>query len=126
MDLQTYPEPLIISDAVVNILPALDDKRDIAQNAIDLAKALGIAQVRVAVLSAIESVNPKIVSTLDAAALAKMADRGQISGALINGPLALDDAISTLAALEKQLYGPVAGHANVLAGSCWAPAFRSC
>lgn len=114
MELATYPEPLLISDAVVNIAPDLDDKREIVQNAIDLARALGIEEVRVALLSAIETVSPRVASTIDAAALCKMTDRGQISGAIVDGPLALDDAISADAASEKGIVSEVAGQANVL------------
>ncbi len=114
MELDTYPQPLLISDAVVNIAPDLDDKREIVQNAIDLAHALGIEEVRVALLSAIETVNPRVASTIDAAALCKMTDRGQISGALVDGPLALDDAVSADAAREKGIVSAVAGRANVL------------
>ncbi len=114
MDLPEYPHPLLVTDAVVNIHPTLDDKRDIVQNAIDLARTLGILTPKVAILSAIETVNPKMTSTIDAAALCKMADRGQITGGLLDGPLALDDAISEDAAREKGIRSVVAGHANVL------------
>lgn len=114
MDLSSYSQPLLISDAVVNISPDLDEKRDIVQNAIDLARALGISEVRVALLSAIETVNPRIASTIDAAALCKMMDRHQLEGALIDGPMALDDAISAAAAQEKGIVSQVAGRANVL------------
>ncbi|MGC9992830.1 MAG: bifunctional enoyl-CoA hydratase/phosphate acetyltransferase [Candidatus Cybelea sp.] len=114
MDLPRYGQPLLITDAVVNITPDLEDKRDIVQNAIDLAIAIGIAEVRVALLSAIETINPKVRSTLDAAALCKMADRGQLHGALLDGPLALDDAISSEAGQEKGIVSRVAGQANVL------------
>jgi phosphate acetyltransferase len=114
IDLPTYPQPLLISDAVVNITPSLAEKREIVQNAIDLAYALGIAQPRVALLSAIETVNPKIASTVDAAALCKMADRMQITGGILDGPFALDDAISIQASSEKHIASPVAGRANVL------------
>jgi phosphate acetyltransferase len=114
VDLDTYPEPLLIADAVVNVNPTLADKRDIVQNAIDLARALEFPAVRVAILSAVESVNAAITSTVEAAALAKMADRGQLHGALVDGPLALDDAISPGAAAEKAIVSPVAGRANVL------------
>src|SRR4029434_10466007 len=101
-------------DAAVNIAPTLEEKVDIVQNAIDLAHALGVAEVRVAILSAMETVNAKVASTLEAAALCKMADRGQITGALLDGPLALDNAISPEAAAIKKIVSPVAGHANVL------------
>ena len=93
MDVPDHPEPLIITDAAVNIAPTLEDKVDIVQNAIDLAHALRLPEVRVAILSAMETVNPKVPSTIEAAALCKMADRGQITGALLDGPLALDNAI---------------------------------
>jgi len=114
MDVPTYPEPLIVSDAAVNIAPTLEEKVDIVQNAIDLARALGAREVRVAILSAMETVNPKVPSTIEAAALCKMADRGQISGAILDGPLALDNAINLQAAEIKQIKSPVAGRANVL------------
>jgi phosphate acetyltransferase len=113
-DVPGHDTPLIITDAAVNIAPDLADKVDIVQNAIDLAHALTEAQVRVAVLSAMETVNPHVPSTIEAAALCKMADRGQITGALIDGPLALDNAISPEAAKVKQIASPVAGRANVL------------
>ena len=93
MDVPGHPDALIITDAAVNIAPTLADKVDIVQNAIDLAHAMGVAEVRVAILSAMETVNPKVASTIEAAALCKMADRGQITGALLDGPLALDNAI---------------------------------
>jgi len=114
MDVPNYPEALIITDAAVNIAPTLEEKVDIVQNAIDLAHAMQFPQVRVAILSAMETVNPKVPSTVEAAALCKMADRGQIVGALIDGPLALDNAISAEAAALKNLVSPVAGRANVL------------
>jgi phosphate acetyltransferase len=114
MDVPGHPDPLIITDAAVNVAPTLEDKVHIAQNAIDLARALGVVDVRVAILSAMETVNPKIVSTLEAAALCKMADRGQIVGATLDGPLALDNAISPEAAAIKKIDSPVAGRANVL------------
>jgi phosphate acetyltransferase len=114
MDVPGHPDPLIISDAAVNIAPTLDDKVDIVQNAIDLAKALQFAEVRVAILSAMETINSKVLSTIEAAALCKMADRGQIVGALLDGPLALDNAISAEAAAIKHIVSPVAGRANVL------------
>jgi phosphotransacetylase len=114
MDVPTYPIPLIITDAAVNIFPTLEDKRDICQNAIDLAHALGFEGVRVAILSAVETVTTKIPSTLEAAALCKMADRGQITGGLLDGPLAFDNAISEQAAREKGIVSPVAGKANIL------------
>ena len=114
MDVPTYSEPLIVSDAAVNIAPSLRDKIDIVQNAIDLAHALGAKEVRVAILSAMETVNPDVPSTLEAAALCKMADRGQITGAILDGPLALDNAINLQAAKIKKIHSPVAGRANVL------------
>jgi phosphate acetyltransferase len=114
MDVPTYTEPLIITDAAINIFPTLDDKRDICQNAIDFAHILGCPEPRVAVLSAVETVTAKIPSTLEAAALSKMADRGQISGGLVDGPLAFDNAVSEQAAQEKHIVSPVAGKANIL------------
>ena len=114
MDVPGHPDALIITDAAVNIAPTLDDKVDIIQNAIDLAHAMGVAEVRVAILSAMETVNAKVPSTVEAAALCKMAERGQITGALLDGPLALDNAISPQAAAIKQIVSPVAGRANVL------------
>jgi phosphate acetyltransferase len=114
MDVPTHPDTLIISDAAVNIAPTLEDKVDIVQNAIDLAHALRMPQVRVAILSAMETVNPQVPSTVEAAALCKMADRGQITGAVLDGPLALDNAISLEAAQIKKIDSPVAGRANVL------------
>jgi phosphate acetyltransferase len=114
MDVPGHTNPLIITDAAVNIAPSLAEKVDIVQNAIDLAHALGSKEVRVAILSATESVNPHVPSTLEAAALCKMADRGQITGAFLDGPLALDNAISLEAAKVKKIASPVAGRANVL------------
>jgi phosphate acetyltransferase len=114
MDVPTYSEALIVSDAAVNIAPTLEDKVHIVQNAIDLAHALGVSEVRVAILSAMETVNPKVLSTIEAAALCKMADRGQITGGILDGPLALDNAISLEAAKIKRIDSPVAGRANVL------------
>jgi len=114
MDVPNHPDPLIITDAAVNIAPDLDAKADIVQNAIDLAHALGEAQPRVAILSAMETVTAKVPSTIEAAALCKMAERGQITGALLDGPLALDNAISPEAAAIKKIASPVAGRANVL------------
>jgi len=113
-DVSTYPKPLLISDAAINIAPDLDDKRDIVQNAIDLAHALGIALPKVAILSAVETVYSKIASTVEAAALCKMADRGQITGGLLDGPLAFDNAISKQAAEAKQIRSLVAGDADIL------------
>ena len=114
MDVPSYEQALIITDAAINIAPTLEEKVDILQNAIDLAHALGIDEVRVAILSAMETVNPKVPSTVEAAALCKMVDRHQITGALVDGPLALDNAISPEAARIKQIDSPVAGRANVL------------
>jgi phosphate acetyltransferase len=118
MDVPGHPTPLIVTDAAVNISPTLEDKIHIVQNAIDMALILteqqGEGVVKVAILSAMETVNPKVPSTLEAAALCKMVDRGQIKGALIDGPLALDNAISPEAAAIKGIVSPVAGHANVL------------
>jgi phosphate acetyltransferase len=114
MDVPSHPDAMIISDAAVNIAPTLEVKVDIVQNAIDLAHALGAPEVRVAILSAMETVNPKVPSTIEAAALCKMADRGQIVGAVLDGPLALDNAISLDAAKIKNIVSPVAGRANVL------------
>ena len=114
MDVPGYPRPLIITDGAVNIAPTLDEKADIVRNAIDLAHVIGIAEPKVAILAAVEVVNPRMPATLDAAALCKMADRGQISGAVLDGPLALDNAISPAAAREKGIVSPVAGQADVL------------
>ncbi|WP_018260543.1 phosphate acetyltransferase [Methylobacterium sp. WSM2598] len=114
MDVPSHDEPLIVTDAAINIAPSLEEKRDIVQNAIDLAHAFGIETVRVAVVSAMETVNPKVPSTIEAAALCKMADRGQITGAVLDGPLALDNAIDLGAAAIKKIRSPVAGRANVL------------
>ena len=114
MDVPGHDQPLIITDAAVNIAPDLKVKVDIIQNAIDLAHALGQDEVRVAILSAMETVNPDVPSTLEAAALCKMADRGQITGAILDGPLALDNAISAEAARIKKIGSPVAGRANIL------------
>jgi len=115
MDVPAYSEALIITDAAVNIAPTLEEKVDIIQNAIDLAHALRVKDVRVAVLSAVETVNPKIPSTVEAAALCKMADRKQITGAILDGPLALDNAISLESVAIKNIDSLVAGRANVLA-----------
>ena len=114
MDTPAYPRTLLITDAAINITPELEDKVHIVQNAIDLAHALGIPEPKVALLSAIETVNPKIKSTLDAAALCKMADRGQIAGGILDGPLAFDTAVSAKAADIKGLVSPVAGQADIL------------
>ena len=114
MDVPTYPKPLLITDAAINIAPDLQAKRDIVQNAIDLAHALGIQQPKVALLAAVETVDPKMRATIDAASLCKMADRGQITGALLDGPLALDNAVSLSAAKTKGIVSPVAGQADIL------------
>ncbi len=114
MDVPSYPDALIITDAAICIAPTLEDKVDIVQNAIDLAHALHFPEVRVAILSATETVNPKLPSTVEAAALCKMAERGQITGAILDGPLALDNAISLEAAAIKKIDSAVAGRANVL------------
>lgn len=114
MDVPAYPKPLIITDAAINIQPTLEQKRDICQNAVDLLHTLGIAQPLVAVLAAVETVNPKMAATLDAAALTVMAARGQISGAKVDGPLAFDNAINSDAARTKGIASPVAGHADIL------------
>ena len=114
MDTPAYARTLLITDAAINIAPELEDKVHIVQNAIDLAHALGIPEPKVALLSAIETVNPKIQSTLDAAALCKMADRGQITGGILDGPLAFDTAVSAKAANIKKLVSPVTGQADIL------------
>jgi phosphate acetyltransferase len=114
MDVPGHGDPLIITDTAVNIMPTLEDKMHIVQNAIDLAHALNFPEARVAILSAMETVNVKVQSTLQAAALCKMADRRQITGAVLDGPLALDNAISPEAAAIKHIYSPIAGRANVL------------
>ncbi|KAA6457883.1 bifunctional enoyl-CoA hydratase/phosphate acetyltransferase [Acidobacteria bacterium AB60] len=114
MDTPAYPRTLLITDAAINIVPELEDKVHIVQNAIDLAHALGIPEPKVALLSAVETVNPKIKSTLDAAALCKMADRGQITGGILDGPLAFDTAVSAKAAAIKKLESPVVGQADIL------------
>ncbi len=114
LDVPHYPKPLLITDAAINIYPDLETKRDIVQNAIDLAHALGMAEPKVAILSALETVYPKINSTVEAAALCKMADRGQITGGLIDGPLAFDNAVSKEAARTKGIVSAVAGDADIL------------
>ena len=114
LDVPTYPKPLLVTDAAINIYPDLAIKRDIVQNAIDLALALGTVLPKVAILSAVETVNPRIASTLDAAALCKMADRGQITGGLLDGPLAFDNAISPAAVAAKGIISDVAGIADIL------------
>ncbi|WP_081905231.1 bifunctional enoyl-CoA hydratase/phosphate acetyltransferase [Janthinobacterium agaricidamnosum] len=114
MQTPAYPRPFIITDAAINIAPTLDIKADIVRNAIDLAHVIGVAEPRVAILAAVETVNPAMPSTLDAAALCKMADRGQISGAILDGPLAFDNAVSAAAARIKGIVSDVAGHADIL------------
>ncbi|CAN0384742.1 unnamed protein product [Ectocarpus sp. 12 AP-2014] len=114
LDVPTYPRPLLITDAAINIKPGLTQKRDIIQNAIDLAHALGNNNPKVAILSAVETINPNIASTLDAAALCKMAERGQITGGTLDGPLAFDNAISEAAAKTKGIRSEVAGKADIL------------
>jgi len=114
MDVPTYPKLLLISDAAINIFPTLDEKKDICQNAIDLAHGLGIALPKVALLSAVETVRTQIPTTVEAAALCKMADRGQIRGAILDGPLAMDNAISRQAALTKGIQSVVAGDPDIL------------
>jgi phosphate acetyltransferase len=114
LDVPAYPRMLLISDAAVNIYPGLEDKADIVQNAIDLALVLGIEKPKVAILSAVETVTPKIASTIDAAALCKMADRGQITGGILDGPLAFDNAVNLKAAKIKHLHSPVVGKADIL------------
>jgi phosphotransacetylase len=114
MDVPSYPKLLMVTDAAINIVPTLEEKRDICQNAIDLARAIGIACPKVAILSAIETVNPRMPSTTDAASLCKMADRGQITGGLLDGPLAMDNAISAEAARIKGIRSEVAGDPDIL------------
>jgi phosphate acetyltransferase/phosphate butyryltransferase len=114
VDVPNFPRPILITDASINIYPSLEHKQDIVQNAIDLARVLGIDQPKVALLSAIETVSPRLNSTLDAAALCKMADRGQIRGGIVDGPLAFDDAISIEAAASKHIRSTVAGQADIL------------
>jgi phosphate acetyltransferase/phosphate butyryltransferase len=113
IDAPSYPRPLFITDAAINIYPSLEDKRDIIQNAIELAHAVGLALPRVAILSAVETVSPKIRSTLDAAILCKMAERGQITGGILDGPLAFDNAVSEESAKTKGIVSPVAGRADI-------------
>ena len=114
MDVPTYHKVLVVTDAAINIAPALEDKVDICQNAIDLAHALGVSRPKVAILAAVETVTSKMPSTLDAAALCKMADRGQITGAVLDGPLAFDNAISKDAAATKGIRSEVAGDPDIL------------
>ncbi|BCQ28994.1 hypothetical protein NK8_71840 (plasmid) [Caballeronia sp. NK8] len=122
MDVPTYAKPLLVTDAAVNIAPTLEHKRDICQNAVDLLNLLGNERPRVAVLAAVETVNPKMSATIDAASLTAMAARGQISGATVDGPLAFDNAISTAAAASKGIVSPVAGNADILLVPIWKPA----
>ena len=114
MDVPSLDRAIIVTDAAINIFPTLEDKVHIVQNAIDLARALGFEQPKVAILSAMETVNPKVQSTVEAAALCKMADRKQITGGILDGPLALDNAIDLAAARTKQIDSPVAGLADIL------------
>lgn len=114
MHVPTYHKLLLVTDAAINIYPNLEDKRDICQNAIDLAHALGIARPKVGILSAVETVTPKIPSTVDAAALCKMADRGQITGGMLDGPLAFDNAISKEASDIKHIRSEVAGDVDIM------------
>jgi len=114
MQTPAYPRPFIITDAAINIVPTLEIKADIVRNAIDLAHVIGVAQPRVAILAAVETVNPSMPATLDAAALCKMADRGQITGAILDGPLAFDNAVSMAAATVKGIVSEVAGRADIL------------
>jgi len=113
-DIPSYHKPLVITDAAINIAPDLMTKRDIVQNAIDFCRALGITVPKVAILSAVEKVKPNLQSTIDAAALCKMADRGQITGGLLDGPLAFDNAISQQAAIDKHIQSQVSGDADIL------------
>ncbi len=114
MDVPAYPRMLLVTDAAIHIAPTIREKVDIVQNAIDLAQVLGVAQPRVAILAAVETVQPDMPATIDAAMLCKMADRGQITGALVDGPLAFDNAINVAAARTKHIASPVAGMADVL------------
>ena len=114
LDVPSYPKPLIVTDAAINIMPTLEQKRDICQNAIDLMHVLGVAEPLVAVLAAVETVNPAMPATLEAAALTVMAARGQITGAKVDGPLAFDNAINLDSARIKEIVSPVAGRADIL------------
>jgi phosphotransacetylase/acyl dehydratase len=114
LDVPTYHKPLFITDAAINIVPDLNTKRDIVQNSVDLLHALGMSEPKVAILAAVETVNSKMLSTIDAASLCKMADRGQITGGILDGPLAFDNAISKAAAAAKDLVSNVAGDADIL------------
>jgi len=114
LDVPRYPKPLLVTDAAINIAPTLEEKADIIRNAIELAHAIGVELPKVAILSAVETVTGKLQSTIDAAALCKMADRGQIGGAILDGPLAFDNAVSMAAAKIKGISSPVAGDADIL------------
>jgi len=114
MQTPSYPRPFIITDAAVNIEPTLEEKADIIRNAIELAQAIGVKLPRVAILAAVETVNPRMPATLDAAALCKMADRGQITGGVLDGPLAFDNAVSPVSARVKGIVSEVAGQADIL------------
>jgi phosphotransacetylase len=114
MDVPTYPKPLFITDAMINIAPGLTEKREICQNAIDLAHGLGIPAPKVALLAAVETINPKMPATIDAATLCKMAERGQITGGILDGPLTFDNAVSLKAAESIGLRSAVAGQADIL------------
>ncbi|MFY9461421.1 MAG: bifunctional enoyl-CoA hydratase/phosphate acetyltransferase, partial [Aquabacterium commune] len=114
MDVPAYPRMLLVTDAAINIAPTILDKVDIVQNAIDLAQVLGVAVPKVAILAAVETVNPEMQATIDAAMLCKMADRGQITGGLVDGPLAFDNAVSLEAAHTKKITSEVAGQADIL------------
>jgi phosphate acetyltransferase len=114
MDVPAYPRMLLVTDAAINIAPTISDKMDIVQNAIDLAHVLGVPCPKVAVLAAVETVNPEMQATIDAAMLCKMADRGQIKGGLVDGPLAFDNAVSVEAARTKHIVSEVAGQADIL------------
>ncbi|HEY7088429.1 MAG TPA: phosphate acetyltransferase [Tepidisphaeraceae bacterium] len=114
MDVPTYHKALVITDGAINIAPALEDKVDICQNAIDLAISLGLGRPKVAILAAVETVTSKMPATIDAAALCKMAERGQIKGGILDGPLAFDNAISKDAATTKGINSPVAGDPDIL------------
>jgi phosphate acetyltransferase len=114
LDVPAYPQMLMITDAAINVAPNAREKADIAQNAIELANALGVKKPRVAILAAVETVNPDMPATVDAAVLCKMADRGQITGGILDGPLAFDNAISLEAARTKKIVSPVAGKADIL------------
>ena len=114
MDVPSLDRPIFVTDAAINIFPSMEDKMHIIQNAIDLARSLGIVEPKVAILSAMETINPKLQSTIEAGALCKMADRGQITGGILDGPLALDNAIDLDAAKIKKIESPVAGRADIL------------